>query len=275
MTKERIATAEELKKIEIDMLRFFRDTCEEHGLTYYLAFGTLIGAVRHKGFIPWDDDIDILMPRKDYEKLQSLTIEDRWSDYRFLSYKSEPRYGYPWIKLACKKVELRPSRFNNGFLYGTSLDIFALDSIEGNSEEIIPKTDKIKNSFLYDMKIRQFYAGVNQGNKINKLIRKLYYNIIGSRMGSAYSLIDATEKKIKSISSDDAKYCVYVFDRYSSLWEKKWFGDKPVYLEFEGEKFRVPENYDKVLRESYGDYMKLPPEEKRVPIHIYSAYYVD
>ena len=272
---ERIASAEELKNIELDLLRFFRDFCEENQLTYYLAFGTLIGAVRHKGFIPWDDDVDVLMPRKDYEKLQNLTIAYQWPDCRFLSYKSEPRYGYPWMKLASKKVELRPSRFNNGFLYGPSMDIFALDDIEGDREAALQKAGEIKKSFFLDMRKRQFFANVGKGSELNKLVRKHYYKLIGSKIGAVSRVIEAHDKKIEKICTPDAKYSLFVYDTVDSIWEKEWFGEKTVYLEFEGELFRVPENYDKVLSETYGDYMKLPPVEDRKPVHFYTAYYVD
>ena len=274
MATKRIATAEELKKIEVELLLFFREFCEQHNLTYYLAYGTLIGAVRHKGFIPWDDDIDVLMPREDYEKLQDLTIGDQWPDCRFLSYKSEPQYGYPWIKLASKKTELHPSRFNNGFLYGASMDIFQLDYVAGDREEVIQKSQKIKDAFFQDMRKRQLYTIMSQGGAFNKFVRKQYYKLIGSRMEPIDHVIGAVEKKAMEISSPDAKYCMLVYDP-GSVWEKEWFGEKPAYLEFEGEMFRVPENYDKVLSETYGDYMKLPPVEQRVPIHYYTAYYVD
>ena len=124
-----IIKSEDIKSICIEGLRQLKAFCNDHGLRYYLAYGTLLGSIRHNGFIPWDDDIDIWMPREDYDKLCDL-LADQIPGWELLTCKKNRKYLYEWAKLANLSSEVWPSRFRNGYLYGISIDIFPLENIE-------------------------------------------------------------------------------------------------------------------------------------------------
>ena len=123
---------EEYKKVLLSILTRIDSICRENGLKYMLAYGTLLGAVRHKGFIPWDDDIDLLLPRKDYETLRSVAKSFNTKEWKLLSYSNEPRFLLPFMKYCNKHTIVTPPRFNTGFVYGLSIDIFPLDYAPNN-----------------------------------------------------------------------------------------------------------------------------------------------
>ena len=119
----------EIKSVSLEGLVYLRDLLEKHHLRYYLAWGTLLGSVRHQGFIPWDDDIDIWMPRKDYEVLLSKINEFENSEWKIIHYSNNRKYLLAWAKLVNKKTICKPSVAATGICLGLSLDIFPLDNI--------------------------------------------------------------------------------------------------------------------------------------------------
>ena len=278
---------EEKKRIVVGGLVTFKEFCDRHSLRYYLAFGTLIGAVRHKGFIPWDDDIDVIMPRADYEKLRSLTDEVRTDDWELLSYSSEPRFLFPYMKYCHRKTAIVPSRFASGFIYGASIDIFPLDYLDGESPEAVrlamkPIRDQVKKAENDTHKVGEIHPGLKSALK--RTAKVLLYHVKPSgfeRLRAMYAEID---RRMLQISQDGGKYAAYILNSYlydsvhpATVWEKADFcGEEDSFsiLTFEGHTFTAPYNYDAVLRKTYGDYMQLPPEEERVSRHTYTAWYI-
>ena len=115
-------SVEELKKLELDILKYLKNVCSENGLTYYLAFGTLLGAVRHKGFIPWDDDIDVWMPREDYEKLKIIMRNKVNSRYLFVTPKEYKNYGVAFGKIIDKKTLLVEESYSSEYDLGVYIN---------------------------------------------------------------------------------------------------------------------------------------------------------
>ena len=277
MKKDKYAlNTDEVKRIGLEGLLAFKKVCDEYGLRYYLAYGTLLGAVRHQGFIPWDDDIDVWMPRPDYDQLASLINYDM-GEWRVLTAKTETGFFFPWMKISNTKSVIMPSRFNSGLVYGVSIDVFPLDYWEGEERGDVEKElEYYRNKYVTCRKKIMPYATVQEGwiNGINRTFKKVYFNIIGKRCKLAIEMLKyGIDEEINRRVISETKFCAYVNDRYKAVFLVDDFvGSEDRYLTFEGEYFRVPYNFDNVLREIYQDYMVLPREEKRVLIHYYKAY---
>ena len=262
----------ELKIIQQKLLDEFSEYCDKNGLTYYLAYGTLIGAVRHKGYIPWDDDIDVLMPRPDYERFIENYNDASKTSTRVVSHKTNPRYYLSFAKLINTDTVMQ-EEVNSDYHIGVNIDIFPLDNLADDYETA---KKLIKKAFMYNeimllknltfSKERKWYknAVIGAGRVLstfwsrNKLIDRL--NNLGIRKENK-----AFTKYVGLITGLDA-----CDDR--ELFEAEWFKET-VKIEFEGHLYSAPAGYDAVLRRTYGDYMKLPPAEEQVAHHVFRAWY--
>lgn len=265
-------TLEEIKSVSVEGLIYLRDLLEKHHLRYYLAWGTLLGAVRHHGFIPWDDDIDIWMPRKDYEILLSKMSEFENDDWEIIHYTKNHKYLLAWAKLVNKKTICKPSGVATGLCIGLSLDIFPLDYIdlpleqakEGliattagdfrHLESFHPSIIDVKSSFLKRAEHYLYFY-------LKCLIDRPYHRIMEG-YDKALAKYDETAQSVVDYISADR----YVF-------QNVWFGEGTQVV-FENEQFVAPFDIDKVLTNCYGDYMTLPPVEKRVTNHPFTTYWL-
>ena len=266
---------EEIQQYGIGALEFLCDICDKYNLTYFLTYGTLIGAVRHKGFIPWDDDIDVLMPRRDYEKLIKLSSEVNNEKYEIMSYKTNKQYFFPWIKIQDKRTYLVPSRFNNGFVYGISIDVFPLDQLcVDNMNDAIIELETLQKKYITGIKkIKPIAAVSGKLYRVKRIVCKIYWLLIGRVFWSLSDLYDSVDNQlIKNSENDNNKYVVNLYDTDGHIWEKDTFFGEKTYLQFENRFYRVPSNYDSVLKVVFNDYMELPPKEQRIANHHYTAY---
>lgn len=277
MAKKRLSH-EEIQQIGFNGLCFLDDLCKKKNIQYFLAFGTLLGAVRHKGFIPWDDDIDILLPRESYDRLLQVALLECWDDWEILSINSEKKYLFPHAKLCHKKSVLYPSRFANGFFYGVSIDLFPLDAMPGDSfAEAKEYRDKIQNYFTKAADAVKYFGVPQSGFKyfFKRQIKSAYYSLIGSRILDYPAYLKKLDKALRSNRIENCKYVAWFNDADKTVWKRSAFfsdtGEKSC-LEFQGRMFEAPADYDQVLRGSFNDYMKLPPVEKQIPKHHYKAY---
>ena len=275
MAKKRLSH-QEVQQIGFSGLCFLDNLCKKYNLEYFLAFGTLLGAVRYKGFIPWDDDIDILLPRESYDRLLQIALLEFWDDWEILSVNSEKQYLFPYAKLCHKKSVLYPSRFANGFLYGVSIDLFPLDAMPGDTFSEADKYRAGMRSYFVKAEKAVKYYGVPKSGFINffkRQIKSAYYTWIGRRLINYPEYLKKMDESLRQHQIKDSSYVAWAI--YKTVWEKSAFlsenGEK-FYLEFQGRMFEVPVDYDKILRSSYNNYMKLSPGEKQVSKHHYKAY---
>ena len=275
---------EDIKKISLEGLKVFIEICNIYNLRYYLAFGSLIGAARHSGFIPWDDDIDILMPRTDYNKLEKIEQGILAPDWQLLSYSSNSKYGFIWKKLSNIKTKLVPSRFTSGLIYGVSIDIFPLDFLNSSDlENAVCKKNIFLDRFKDVKKQNPIQNTLTNGfiSDIKRCYKRVQYNLscLTGRFNLLYGYQEI-ENEIMQMTNGD--YLAWMFDiiysPQSTIWKKEWFytdTEECSYLTFEGIRVCVPLKYGEVLTTTYGDYMKMPPIEKQVTHHSYRAFYVE
>ena len=242
----------------VDTLANVDHFCRQHGIRYSLSYGTLIGAIRHKGFIPWDDDIDIIMPRDDYERFISLYKDDR---YKIIDGKYNSNHSH--VRVSDQKTVLKldtwRARFYNEGLW---IDVFPLDKVPDTQKGYL--CFKKWLWFLFEMQLK---GQVHRKGMINKILH------IICKPFSAYfgKLALKTMKKYnKSNTQSVANLCVWYLK--SPKYPSTYF-DEYIDVEFERYKFKAIKQYDIFLREFYGDYMQFPPKEKQIAHHRYTAYW--
>ena len=266
-------TIKEIQEIAFDILKEFAYFCESNGLTYYLAYGTLLGAIRHKGFIPWDDDIDVLMPRPDYELFKKLYKDN--CRYKLYSAERQKEYPYPYMKLVDTDTF---QILNNGRKIdrGVDIDIFVLDGQETDREQSYKGFQKYVNPFMKtSVKLIQWQF-IGNSESIKKRIQFLIACLL-LKCGVANKLANRFDR---SANRFDYEKCNFVSPFVGSFFGTFWFFAKedfepPRKADFENESFYIPNNAEKFLSTRYGDYMQLPSEENRVSIHMERYYRKD
>lgn len=260
-------TLEEIKKVQLDILVYIDKVCKEHNIKYSLGYGTLLGAVRHKGFIPWDDDIDIILKRSEYNKLINTLYEEKDDRYRVFSMKDEG-YFYPYAKVSDNKTVIKEKNWPDYPELGVYIDIFPIDYIpEDNGEEYYNETMRYVNG-LYNCLTDIAYV---HNNRIKSILKKIcrFRNVNKDRKkGEWYwknKIEEMTSMKDSNIVASilSGKYCPWDKDLLDNFNE----------IEFENHMFNDVEDYDTMLKSYYGDYMQLPPENERVSNHDFTAYW--
>lgn len=256
-------TLREAQLKQLKILRWFHRFCEEHGLRYYIDFGTLIGAVRHKGFIPWDDDIDVSMPASDFMRLGELLPSE--SDFKWNSLFNKSIIDMPISTLS--KIESK--EFVTEYRYfpvrawsGKGIDIFPICGFPKDEKEQIA----FRNEFLYwesvwSEKVVLQYGTNNYSktthrklfDKMNEILTRYDYDT-SENIGMGYF----------------GKFIPTPMDG-TMIMPKEWY-KQYIMMEFEGEMYRCPVGYDNSLRKWYGDYMQLPPVEEQIPHGSYKIY---
>lgn len=259
---------EEMKKIELNILIYFTEVCEENNLRYYLGGGTLLGAVRHKGFIPWDDDIDVMMPRPDFQKLLSLSINNE--NYNIIK-PGTAGYYYNFAKLVDTRTILEEKGIKRIDGLGVYIDIFPLDGM--------PEThDDRKKRFKELNSIRK---RINNTCLLRpKFHRNPFAYLNACRIYNSNKNIDLSSLQKKYLDSalknsfDDSEFVFAAGGAYGArdIFPGKWF-EKEIELQFENLSVKAFNGYDFYLTQLYGDYMTLPPEDKRVTPHHTIVYF--
>jgi lipopolysaccharide cholinephosphotransferase len=258
----------ELKKIQLGILKIVHQYCEENSITYFLCYGTLIGAIRHKGFMPWDDDIDIMMPRPDYEKFIKEFNSYCSEDYFVYSHEYHKDYAYPFAKISNEKTIIIENV--NAISIGINIDLFPIDGLPYNE-----RRSKNHISYISIFKKLLYWKLINSRHEY-----KWYKNIIIKILHASLYLIPQrilsqkltlVAKKIDFEGSDFVGCVVWGYG-HKERFNKELYSVS-VMCEFENFKFRTLIGYDKYLKNLYGDYMQLPPINERVSHHAFSYAY--
>lgn len=257
-----------LRKVQLAQLKIAKEVrrvCDENGISYFLCCGTLLGAIRHQGFIPWDDDLDMGMLRQDYEKFCRIAPEKLRPGFCLQSWYTEDGYALPFAKVRMKNtlyVESKGRRLQENGFY---IDVFPFDYAPVTEEQQYTHGRKLAD--LFRMKLmKSGWKPWMDNDRIQwkKRIGYLYYQMRAALM-SQQKIVRRYDSLAVSIPATDIlcrQRGMYKLDCY----RVEWYEELAEYI-FEGEPFKGPKQFDAVLTAQFGDYMQLPPEDQRENRH--------
>lgn len=265
-------TLRELQQVSLDILVDVHNFCVQNNIKYAIDYGTLIGALRHKGFIPWDDDVDIVMSRPDYERFcQSYQS----SDYRLIYYGNDPSALATFARVVdCKKTLYETERPWTKQESGVWIDIFPIDGVESDKKVYARRYKRLRRMSKIAYKFRRQNHHINekdsQWSKLKTIIAP--FLSLGGKLPAF--IIDQMVKTMSKVSFDSTPFVgqCSCLDDGPIQFPKEDF-EEYILLPFEQYKFYAMKGYDHHLRQLYGDYMQLPPEEKRAPKQYWIKFY--
>lgn len=259
-----------IKKIQLEIMKYVHDFCSANNIHYSLAYGSLLGAIRHKGYIPWDDDIDIIMPRKDYDLFLQLFSKES-GIYRIHSLETDPHYEYAFAKISDTRTLLIENVNTQNI--GINIDVFPLDNAFDSLEECQKYAKKIS---LYKYFYRLKFLQPSHKNVLWKRCLMRIGKIITFPL-SLRKLAEKISAHAKACTNTNSKYTIMMVGTTPQaterqIIERSWFS-KYIDVPFEDCQFKIIANYDKYLSHEYGDYMT-PPSQKTSPHTFSNAYWV-
>ena len=252
---------EQIHDCEIEMLKLFVTICEKHNLNYYLAGGTLLGAVRHHGFIPWDDDIDILMTRDDYDRFLTYADEIAESGRYFIASCELGNLNMPFCRIFDRKTHILSLHSKDSFEQNLWVDILPLDGLP-DDDRIVEKL--FKKSLFWRMILKIQKARPEKSKTFLKRICKYVIKFITLPWGPK-TTAGIINKISRTYSVDSCNYIGGIAMGYGpqeKMPKEEYL--KTVKVEFEGMLLNAPSCWDYYLTRLYGDYMQLPPEDQRI-----------
>ena len=256
---------DKMKELQVNMLEYINEICKKYEIQYFLLGGSLIGAIRHNGFIPWDDDIDIGLTIENYNKLCDVLKKNNNGRYKLVNHEIQKDYYYPFAKLIDTKTLLIEKNFKNIKNYGVYIDIFAYHTIPADEKNIIRHYNKVKK-----IQRQIFYYSLRNPYNSNlfKNIIKMPLVVI-SKIKGIDLILKQYNKELSKYSNIDSKFLLSNWPFYKMKNEIQNYEvvKEVCYHKFENIEALIPVKYDEFLRTVFGDYMKLPPEEERVSHH--------
>ena len=261
---------DELKKIEVEILNYVDKFCKDNNIKYWLDSGTLIGAVRHKGFIAWDDDIDIGMLREDYDKFVKIFNNEN-SKYKLFSPEIDNKWYFPYAKVVDTSTVLFEPNEEVGIKYSIFIDVFAFDKVPNDSkkrEKLYKKRDFYKKMSVF----QQFNNSTITDKKLHKFLRNIVHLITNVLPKGFFNRKVIQNAKKYNSSDSQIVGCLVGITKKTA---PKEYLSKFTEISFEGNKYSVPYKYDEWLKCFYGNYMILPPKSEQVTHHKFVAYHCD
>ena len=262
-------TLQEIQNAELEIMIRIDQICREQGIEYYLQYGTLIGAIRNKGFIPWDDDLDIMMPRAEYERFLEYFRKnaEKLKPLELMHHSVNKKYIYPIARISDSRYIVD---YADAIDYGLGIfvDIYPYDGCGNTFEE----AEEFVESLEDDRRLVRL-AGIDHFvpspiGKFRSLIKRLSFYLF--KVVGPHYFVNRLDKKSSSKRYEDYPIVGCTVWTYTPI-KKEWM-QTPTEAEFEGHSFYIPNGYDEILKRVYGDYMTPPPEEKRYAHHSYTAY---
>lgn len=259
----RIMTIKDKQKASLDVLVRLNDFCQEHGIRCYLAYGTLLGAIRHQGFIPWDDDVDVFVPRPEYEFLLR-NYQDDTGLTRIVSNISDKGYLLPYAKIEnTQTVRIVNSKRDT---HGIGIDIFPLDGLPEDLIRAEAVFQENNRKFINVLARFQTYRARGTGSVVNTATFLL--ERILEKTGVLNNLSLKISKNIYNTDYNSCNKVACVTGMHSGkfrAFDREWF--EPEWTAFAGYTMCIPKGYDHILSMVYGDYMTPPPEDGRASTH--------
>lgn len=263
----------EIQQVGLSILKDVHDFCVENGIKYTLQGGSLIGAIRHKGFIPWDDDVDLAMPRPDYERF--IATYKSKHGYELFSREKDKDVYISFTRI-CEMKDTYVSDFMSPwskYKTGVWIDIFPLDGAEDDFKECKSRVDRMKRVWLMGTMLRHSHASIASQTGLKNKIKQ-----IGRKFLSLFVTQSVFDKHIAMCRQLDwdkqTYYSNFAFMGYGIRERhRKQVLDEVVLAPFEDDQFFIMKGYDEALTEKYGNYMELPPLDKRQCGHSFNKYY--
>lgn len=258
-----ITDIKEKQHIALGVLRYFANFCDNNNVHYMLAYGTLLGAVRHKGFIPWDDDVDVMMLREDYNKFISLFKNDSHPYYKFISMHTNRDYFAPLAKLYDDRTLVMQEYGQiEKVPYGIYIDIFIVDRLPDNIQEaasFYKRSQRLRKA--WGLSVRKFSTpSRNMVRKLLSIILMLPCKVMGFRL--FLKKYDELACKYSGKFTSHGGVVIYGEGLKKEYLPISLF-ENLVDSQFENDLFKIPQQSEVYLAQMYGDYMKLPKEEDR------------
>ena len=269
-------TEQEIRENLLRLLILFKKFCKRNHITYYLMFGSLLGAVRHKGFIPWDNDIDLAIPREDYNRMITMLKDDDANpDFRFLCFENDPNFKWQHGRISDKRTYMKTAAGYSRL--GLSLDLFPLDNQGNQKKDVVKRANAIKDCIImrimcYDFKYKALH--LPNGMLPNEQIRLLKMFLNEGKQDESYWVKKAIQLATQNSKMKNCKYYGnFSNDFYPMPNKREWYSNT-VSLPFEGIDCPAPVGYDEILKAYYGNYMILPPEHERNKINTTHIFFV-
>lgn len=260
----------ELKVIQLDITQALHDFCADNDLKYSLADGTLLGAVRHNGYIPWDDDIDVFLLRKDYQKLQKLFPKKYKGYLDFVTLETDEKWDRPYGKIHDTRTIMKENT-SSPYELGINIDVFPLDDVPDNEDEWL-KYDKKRHLFrqLFDAKFVKLSSNRSLMKNLILALSKFILLPVSTRQYAFY--LSRLAQKYDGQNMGRLYDTTFGLLKGNHPFAKSDF-ESVVLRPFEDRQFYIMNGWDDCLTNIFGDYMQLPPAEKRVSHHAFEAYW--